>query len=158
MCEISLSLTSMQFPSRHLVKHAPSQARFSQQLETAVFGKGYFSVVEQGFGERADINTAAAACAGACPEHPTYGETYSTQTGQAELALVIDDPAKVSCDRLLDQFRNGHEPIRSVPLERLSKDQYRSMSFTTTSQQRQIAPDSRVRYETRLLNCQYVTT
>ena len=158
MSKNSLSRTPTQVPSRYLVKPAPLRPRFSEHLETAQFGKGCFWSVGQRFLELEGVNATAARYAGGSQEHPAYCGICATETGHAAVVPVVYNPAKVSYDRLVDRCFEEHKPIRSGPLDRLSKDQYRSVIFTTSAQQLQVSHDSRDRYEARLPNSQRGTT
>ena len=130
----------------HAVKGTRLLPPFPDGLETAIFGKGCFWGVERRFWELGGVYSTAAGYAGGELEHPTYRDVCSGTTGHAEVVLVVYDPAKITYEKLLEVFWNGHRPGKQGR-GRIYKDQYRSVIFTTTAAQETSAQASLQRYQ-----------
>jgi peptide-methionine (S)-S-oxide reductase len=116
-------------------------------MAKATFGAGCFWGVEEEFRKIPGVLGTAVGYSGGTLENPTYEDVCSDRTGHAEVVEVDYDPAKVSYDRLLDVFWNGHNPTQ---LNRQGPDvgtQYRSVVFFHTPEQEAAARASKERLE-----------
>ena len=52
--------------------------------------------------------------AGGFTPNPTYEEVCSGMTGHTEVVIVIFDPEQVSCESLLKQFWESHNPTQGM--------------------------------------------
>jgi peptide-methionine (S)-S-oxide reductase len=82
-------------------------------------------------------------------QNPTYEQVCSHTTGHAEVVQVIFDPDRVTYDQLLEVFWAMHDPTQVDRQGPDIGDQYRSVIFTHTDEQRQAADASRERAQTR---------
>lgn len=112
-------------------------------VETAIFGAGCFWGVEEAFRRLPGVRTTEVGYAGGRLENPTYRQVCSGSTGHAEVVRVEYDPAEVSYDDLLQLFWRCHDPTQ---LNRQGPDhgeQYRSVIFYTSPEQKRMAEESR---------------
>ncbi len=112
-------------------------------MAKAMFGAGCFWGVEETFRKIPGVQDAAVGYSGGTLDNPTYEDVCTDRTGHAEVVEVDYDPAKVSYDKLLDVFWNGHNPTQ---LNRQGPDvgkQYRSVIFFYTPEQEAAARASK---------------
>ena len=84
---------------------------------------------------------------GGTTKKPTYREVSSGSTGHTEVVQVTYDPAKVSYERLLEQFWLNHDP---TVIDRQFCDigsQYRPTIFWHTEEQQRLAEASKAKWE-----------
>ncbi|MGF1478624.1 MAG: peptide-methionine (S)-S-oxide reductase MsrA [Cyanophyceae cyanobacterium] len=112
-------------------------------VETATFGGGCFWGVEAAFRQlQGVVNTSVGYMGGHFP-NPSYLDILSRITGHAEVAQVKYDPEQIAYEDLLEVFWNIHDP---TSLNRQGPDrgeQYRSVIFVHTLQQKQVAHKSK---------------
>lgn len=108
-------------------------------MEQATFGAGCFWGVEDKFRRVQGVIATSVGYMGGHFENPCYLDVLSRITGHAEVAQLTYDPAIVTYAELLEVFWNIHNP---TSLNRQGADrgeQYRSVIFYHTPDQRQIA-------------------
>ena len=117
---------------------APRSAKPAEQV--AVFAGGCFWGVEAVFEHVKGVKDAVSGYTGGSALTARYPIVSSGRTGHAESVRVVYDPAQVSYGQLLKvYFSVAHDPTQ---LDRQSPDvgpQYRSVIFTTSAGQQQIA-------------------
>jgi peptide-methionine (S)-S-oxide reductase len=140
----------IQVPDSHFVNDTPLQPPFPKGLKTAIFGMGCFWGAEKRFWELEGVYTTAVGYAGGELEHPTYSEICSNDTHHAEVVLVVYDPEVISYERLLKIFWKNHNPTQGFREGNDVGSQYRSVIFTTSTEQHRAAKQSLERYQEAL--------
>ena len=105
----------------------------------ATFGAGCFWGVEMSFRRLDGVTDAAVGYAGGHTENPTYQDICLHGTGHAEVVEVEYEPAVISYESLLDAFFEMHDPTQLNRQGPDIGDQYRSVVFFHSPEQRQIA-------------------
>jgi peptide-methionine (S)-S-oxide reductase len=111
----------------------------SQTIETATLGGGCFWCLEAVYLRVDGVTAVESGYAGGQTLNPTYEQVCDGATGHAEVVKVDFDPAKISYREILDIFFAIHDPTQ---LNRQGNDvgtQYRSVIFTHSPQQAEIA-------------------
>lgn len=108
-------------------------------LETATFGAGCFWGVEHNFQHLNGVVKTEVGYAGGHTENPTYQQVCSHNTGHAEVVQVTYDTAVISYPELLKAFWKMHDPTTLNRQGPDFGDQYRSVVFYHTEQQREQA-------------------
>ena len=112
-------------------------------IEKATFGAGCFWGIEATFRAVPGVINATVGYAGGKTENPTYEQVCSHTTGHAEVVQVEFDPAILSYDQLLDVFWSNHNPTTLNRQGPDIGDQYRSVIFYHTPEQRRAAEESK---------------
>lgn len=109
------------------------------KTEIAVFGGGCFWCTEAIFQNLKGVISVSSGYAGGTKDDPTYAEVSAGRTGHAEVNRIEFDPAVIGYETLLEVFFNLHDP---TTLNRQGGDvgeQYRSVIFYATEEQKRIA-------------------
>ncbi len=107
--------------------------------EIAIFGAGCFWGVEEAFRTLEGVLKTEVGYCGGHTENPAYKEVCTDTTGHAEVVQLEFEPEIISYKKLLEVFWSIHDP---TTLNRQGPDygsQYRSVIFTTTDEQKNIA-------------------
>ncbi len=144
----------------HLVLGTKITPPFPEGTEQAIFGLGCFWGAERTFWTLPGVYTTAVGYAGGLTPNPTYHEVCSGRTGQAEVVLVVFDPAVTSYEQLVRVFFEGHDPTQGMRQGNDVGTQYRSAIYTTTPEQAEVAHEIAERFEESLRTAGYgqVTT
>jgi peptide-methionine (S)-S-oxide reductase len=134
----------------HVVLGTSIVGPWSDGLETAVFGVGCFWGAERRLWQTAGVHVTAVGYAGGQTENPTYRDVCYTETGHAEVVLVVFDPTRLSYADLLKVFWESHDPTQGMRQGNDIGTQYRSIILTTNEQQHVAATESRQVYEAAL--------
>lgn len=111
--------------------------------EVITLGAGCFWCTEAVFQQIPGVVSVMPGYTGGKTKNPTYEDICTGQTGHAEVAEVVFDPAKVSLEKILDIFWQAHDP---TTLNRQGADvgtQYRSAIFYKTEEQKKTAEKSK---------------
>jgi peptide-methionine (S)-S-oxide reductase len=117
--------------------------------ETVTFGAGCFWGVEYVFERVPGVLSTEVGYEGGITENPTYRDVCSHTTGHVEVARVTFDPSVVTFDQLLEVFWAMHDPTQVDRQGPDVGDQYRSVIFTETDEQRVAAEASKERAQAR---------
>lgn len=109
----------------------------------ATFGAGCFWGIEMSFRRLDGVTDAAVGYAGGHTENPTYRDVCSHTTGHAEVVEVEFDPAVITYRELLDAFFAMHDPTQVNRQGPDIGDQYRSVIFFHSPEQREIAEEKK---------------
>ena len=116
-------------------------------MEKATFGAGCFWGVEELFRNIKGVKSATSGYAGGSTANPTYEQVCSHTTGHAEVVEVEFDPAAVSYDHLLDVFWSNHDPTTLNRQGPDVGDQYRSVVFYHSPEQKAAAEAKKAELE-----------
>lgn len=114
-----------------------------QHIEMATFGAGCFWGVEAAFRQVPGVVATTVGYEGGRTTDPTYRDVCSHTTGHAEAVQVEYDPTRVTYDRLLEVFWDEHDPTQLNRQGPDVGDQYRSVIFFHTPEQRAAAEASK---------------
>ena len=117
-------------------------------MAEATFGAGCFWGVEYVYRRVPGVLEVKAGYSGGHTQNPTYEQVCSHTTGHAEVVQVIFDPDRVTYDQLLEVFWAMHDPTQVDRQGPDVGDQYRSVIFAHTDEQRVAAEASRERAQT----------
>jgi len=142
--------SAMAVPANHDVLGTPLTGPFPAGHKQLVVGMGCFWGAERLFWQLPGVYTTAVGYAGGYTPNPSYEETCSGSTGHTEVVLVVWDPAKVSLDRILQTFWEGHDPTQGMRQGNDVGTQYRSAIFYDGQDQRAAVEASRERFQAAL--------
>ena len=137
-------------PARHFVLGTRLEPPFPAGTQRALFGLGCFWGAEKRFWSEPGVHTTAVGYAAGYTPNPTYDEVCSGLTGHNEVVLVVYDPARVSYERLLQAFWEGHDPTQGMRQGNDVGTQYRSGIYVHDAAQRAAAEASRAAYQAAL--------
>ncbi|MFZ4115359.1 MAG: peptide-methionine (S)-S-oxide reductase MsrA [Chthoniobacterales bacterium] len=109
----------------------------------AVLGGGCFWCMEALFQKLPGVLSVQSGFAGGTTKNPTYEKVCEGNTGHAEVIEITYDPKKISYNQLLDLFWRAHDPTTWNQQGADLGPQYRSVIFTTSPEQQQIAEASK---------------
>lgn len=113
----------------------------------AVFAAGCFWCAEEAFDKVPGVVSTTSGYLGGTKKYPTYEEVSSGMTGHTEAVLVVYDPAKVSYERLLEQFWLNHDPTVKDRQFCDRGSQYRPSIFYYTPEQKRAAEASKAKWD-----------
>lgn len=116
--------------------------------EIAAFAAGCFWGVEALFAQVKGVVNATSGYMGGESENPTYEQVSTGKTGHAETVQVEYDPKTVSYDYLLNVFWSIHDPTTPDRQGPDVGNQYRSIIFCYTPEQKEKALESKKKLET----------
>ena len=116
-------------------------------MEKATFGAGCFWGVEEAFRHVKGVVSTQVGFSGGYVENPSYKDVCTGNTGHAEVVQLEYDPAEVSYHDLLSVFWNIHDPTTPNRQGPDVGEQYRSVVFYHTEEQRWVAAESKVELE-----------
>lgn len=112
-------------------------------MAKATFGAGCFWGVEVTFRNIPGVTNALVGYEGGSYENPTYKDVCRGDTGHAEVVEVEYEPEKVSYETLVDTFWTSHDPTQVNRQGPDYGDQYRTVVFYHSPEQKTVAEESR---------------
>ncbi|MDX1461041.1 MAG: peptide-methionine (S)-S-oxide reductase MsrA, partial [Xanthomonadales bacterium] len=140
----------MPVSGEHFVSGHPIKPPFPDGMEQAVFGLGCFWGAERLFWRLDGVYSTQVGYAGGHTKNPTYQEVCSGMTGHNEVVRVVFDPAKVSYERLLQVFWEGHDPTQGMRQGNDVGTQYRSGIYCSNEAQLKAAEASKQGFQQAL--------
>lgn len=137
-------------PGHHVVLGTRLDAPVEDHEEEIFFAAGCFWGVEKIFWSQPGVTCTATGYMGGHVENPTYPLVCEKTTGHAETVRVRFDTTKTSAAQLIATFFEIHDPTQG---DRQGNDlgpQYRSVIWTTTPVQCDIAEATRAAYQQEL--------
>ena len=113
----------------------------------ATFAAGCFWCTEEAFDKVPGVASTTSGYMGGTKQKPTYTEVSSGTTGHTEVVQVVYDPAKVSYERLLEQFWLNHDPTVKDRQFCDAGSQYRPSIFYHTGEQKRLAEASKAKWD-----------
>jgi peptide-methionine (S)-S-oxide reductase len=141
---------AMPVPETHFVNGNRLAEPFPAGMEMAMFGLGCFWGAEKLFWQIAGVYSTQVGYAAGFTPNPNYKEVCTGQTGHNEVVRVVFDPKKVSYERLLKAFWEGHDPTQGMRQGNDAGTQYRSGVYVFSAAQRKAAEISKDAYEKAL--------
>jgi len=142
-----LNSASLKFVEAAGAKAKEEKAGAPTGLAQASFGAGCFWGVEATFREIPGVKETAVGYQGGKTKNPTYEDVCSHGTGHAEVVHVEYDPSEVTYLKLLEVFWENHDPTTPNRQGPDVGDQYRSVIFYYTPEQKQTAETLKARLE-----------
>ncbi|MBN1268035.1 MAG: peptide-methionine (S)-S-oxide reductase MsrA [Kiritimatiellae bacterium] len=115
-------------------------------MQKATFGAGCFWGVQDAFNRVKGVVSTQVGYAGGRTVNPTYKQVCAGDTGHAEVCEVTYDPSQVSYEQLLDVFWRIHDPTQVNRQGWDMGDQYRSVIFYHTAEQKAEAEASKKKF------------
>jgi len=146
---------SMPVPDRHYVNGNSLKPPFPEGMEMAMFGLGCFWGAERKFWQQEGVYSTAVGYAGGYTPNPTYQEVCTGMTGHNEVVRVVYDPKAISYEDLLKVFWESHDPTQGMRQGNDVGTQYRSGIYVYSEEQKQLALNTRDRYQQELAKANY---
>ena len=134
----------------HFVNGNSIHAPYPEGSEKIIFGLGCFWGAERIFWEVEGVYVTAVGYSGGLTPNPTYHEVCTGRTGHSEVALVVFDPAVISCQALLKLFWESHNPTQGMKQGNDVGTQYRSAIYVYEEGQKSAALASMEAYQQAL--------
>ena len=115
--------------------------------ETATLGAGCFWCVEAVFKELDGVVSVEPGYSGGRTVNPTYEQVCAGNTGHAEVAQVIYDPAKVNFAGILEVFWWAHDPTTKDQQGADTGSQYRSVIYYHDAGQKAVAENLKIKLD-----------
>ena len=122
----------------------------SGATEKAILAGGCFWGMQDLIRKQPGVISTAVGYAGGHTPNPTYREVCSGLTGHTEVVRVVFDPKRISYERLLALFWEGHDPTQGMRQGGDVGTQYRSAVYTTSAGQAVTARASQEAYQRSL--------
>ena len=140
----------MPVAKKHLVLGNALQDPFSAGLEKIIVGLGCFWGAEKKFWQQEGVYTTAVGYSAGHTPNANYEEVCSGLTGHNEVVLVVFDPTKISCEKILKVFWESHNPTQGMRQGNDSGTQYRSGIYTFTDEQKKLAEQIKAEFQIAL--------
>ena len=123
--------------------------------ESAYFATGCFWGAERRFWQLTGVLETSVGYMGGLRPNPSYEQVCTGVTGHAEIVHLSYDPDLIPYGRLLEEFWTMHDPTTPNAQGNDIGSQYRSVIFTTSHLQLEVALASRSVYQRELIGAGY---
>jgi len=144
--------TPVPVAAAHYVNGAPLQSPFPAQMRQVIVGMGCFWGAERKFWELPGVYSTAVGYAGGVTPNPTYEEVCSGRTGHTEVVLVVYDTTALDLTAVMKCFWENHDPTQGMRQGNDTGTQYRSGIYCYSQEQKQLAQQSLLVYQSSLLD------
>ena len=131
----------------HFVSGRSLYAPWPEGFEDARFAMGCFWGAERLFWQAPRVWVTMVGYGGGHDDAPTYASVCAGKTGHAEVVRIVFDPKEVSYAQLLQIFWENHDPTQGLRQGNDVGSQYRSMVFTTSPEQENIAQKTKTLFQ-----------
>ena|SRR5690348_11011424 len=118
-----------------------------ERTELATLGGGCFWCTEAIFKRLKGILSVMPGYSGGKRENPTYDQIHSGATGHAESIQIVFDPTVISYEKILEVFWHTHNPTTLNQQGADVGEEYRSVIFYHSNEQKKIAEESKMEIE-----------
>ena len=118
--------------------------------EVIYFGMGCFWGAERLFWQLSGVYSTAVGYTGGEKPNPNYKEVCTGTTNHVEVVKIVFDPSLISLETLLHSFWLNHNPTQGMRQGNDIGTQYRSVIYTNSNQQLQIAQKTQQQYQEAL--------
>jgi len=112
-------------------------------MEIATLAGGCFWCIETLFKELKGVDRVVSGYTGGTKENPTYDDLHWYNTGHVEAIQITFDPSIISYEQILDVFWHSHNPTTKDRQGADVGNEYASVIFYHTQEQKQIAIESK---------------
>ncbi len=140
----------MQIEDTHFVNQSSLTAPLQPHQQQILLGMGCFWGAERLFWQLDGVVSTSVGYSGGYTKNPTYEEVCTGETGHAEVVRVVFDERKTSLEQLLTAFWEKHDPTQGMRQGNDLGTQYRSVIYTYSQQQQEIAEQSKLQYQQAL--------
>lgn len=134
----------------HAVNQENIKRSLSQDEERIVLGMGCFWGAERKLWNTKGVVFTSVGYAGGETQDPTYKQVCSGLTGHAEVVDVVFNKNETNLEEILKVFWENHDPTQGMRQGNDIGTQYRSVIYTTTSEQDGVVRASLAAYQTKL--------
>ncbi|XP_049595769.1 mitochondrial peptide methionine sulfoxide reductase isoform X1 [Syngnathus scovelli] len=149
-CALAGRQEKMAVADKHAVNQNTTVEPFPQGMGTIMFGMGCFWGAERLFWRVSGVFSTQVGFAGGFTPNPTYEEVCSGLTGHTEVVRVVFSPEEISLEELLKLFWENHDPTQGMKQHADVGTQYRSVIYTSSAVQQELALNSKVAYQKEL--------
>uniref|UniRef100_A0A8C6TMN7 peptide-methionine (S)-S-oxide reductase n=1 Tax=Neogobius melanostomus TaxID=47308 RepID=A0A8C6TMN7_9GOBI len=132
---------------KHAANGNPTLEPFPEGLQTIMFGMGCFWGAEKLLWRLPGVFSTQVGYAGGFTPNPSYEEVCTGLTAHAEVVRVVFSPEDISLETLLKKFWENHDPTQGMKQQADIGTQYRSVIFTSSPEQQQVALQSKAIYQ-----------
>ena len=124
-------------------KQAANLPKVPAGAETVTLGAGCFWCIESAYKQLDGVISATSGYMGGSKKNPTYEDICSGSSGHAEVVQVVFDPKKITSEKVLAWFWDLHDPTTLNRQGNDVGDQYRSVIFYHSEEQKKVAEASK---------------
>jgi peptide-methionine (S)-S-oxide reductase len=142
--------TPLQVSEKHYVNKRAVKGPYPDGMEIIQFGMGCFWGAERLFWKTPGVWVTSVGFSGGITKNPTYQETCTGMTGQAETVLIVYDPKMIALESLLKIFWEEHNPTEGMRQGNDVGTTYRSVIYASTPEQLAVVQASKIAYQAAL--------